>query len=380
MRSRRVGFLTTGLGRGGAELQLTLLATGLASRGWDVRVMSMLPLDGHAPTLAAAGIEVVSLEMQRGKAQFRQLFETAQILGRWRPDVLVTFMVHANLLGRAAGTLARVPTIVSSVRNERFGGRHWERLLALTDRLAAATVANSGIVARSLTQRRLVAPERLHVIPNGIVAREFRDVSTHRASVRQELGVEPSDFLWLAVGSLHPQKDHATLVEAFREVLQALPEARLAIVGAGPLSDELEHRLSTLELGERVQLLGLRTDVPRLLGGADAFVLSSAWEGLPNAVMEAMAARLPVVATSVGGVAELIADRESGIVVPAKQPHSLAVGMRDVMRMSSSQRLALTERAAAHLERTFEAESVVERWEALLMRLACSGTPGAEFE
>jgi glycosyltransferase involved in cell wall biosynthesis len=139
-------------------------------------------------------------------------------------------------------------------------------------------VANSHVVAQRLAKRGIVAPHRLHVIPNGIAISDFDNVSAHRSDVRRELGIGAAQVLWIAVGSLHEQKDHATLLRGFRELSRDSPEARLAIVGAGPRREELEAEIANLGLMEIVQMMGLRIDISRLLGGADGFVLSSAWE------------------------------------------------------------------------------------------------------
>ena len=135
--------------------------------------------------------------------------------------------------------------------------------------------------------------------------------------MRAELAVADDEFLWLAVGRLVPQKDVPNLLDAFAKHHAAHPRSRLAIVGDGALRDEMVAHAASLGVGEAVAFLGIRRDVPQLMAAADVFVMSSAWEGLPNVVMEAMAAGLPVVSTNVGGVAELVEDPGTGALVPA---------------------------------------------------------------
>ena len=148
-----VMFLITGLAYGGAETQLVNLATSLKKRGWEVRVVSMLPPQAFTEELKEAGIPLLTLNMRRGVADPRAVFRLVKMLCEWRPQILTSFMFHANLLGRIAGRLAGVPIVVSSIRNENFGGSRRDRVLRMTDWMGEISTTNSNLAADKLVKR-----------------------------------------------------------------------------------------------------------------------------------------------------------------------------------------------------------------------------------
>lgn len=388
-RPPRTSLVITGLGQGGAETQLVALSRHLASRGWRTEVVSLLPPARHAAEtrrfvaeLQSLGIPVWSPGITSRTAPVRGLWA---LLTHWRarrPDMLCTFMFHANVVGRLVGRLARVPVVVSSVRNERFGPRWRERLEAATAGLCDVTVVNSEAVAASLAARGVVRRDRCRVIPNAVDFARFppRAPAT-RAAMREQLGLPHDAFVWLAVGRLYPHKDHAALLRAVTRLRERHPSMRLAIAGDGPLRRVLRRQTCELSLGERVHWLGLRDDVPELLAASDAFVLPSRWEGSPNAVLEALAAAVPVTGTDVGGVRELIEDGRSGFIVPPGDVAALATAMERLMRLPAEARARMGRRGRHWVRQRHDASDVLEQWRRLLSdawaaRAAGSGSSG----
>lgn len=361
-------FLITDLDYGGAETQLVNLVTRLKVRGWDVRVVSMLPPQAFTDELKQTGIPLATLNMRRGVADPRAVFRLVKMLREWKPWILTSFMFHANLLGRIAGRLAGVPINISSVRTENMGGALRERIMRLTDWMGDITITNSRIVAGNLTKQGVVPAERVCVIANGLVLDKFVVTNSNKQEVRRDLGVAEEDFLWLAVGRLEEPKDYPNLLQAFRIVLNKY-EAQLYVAGQGSLTEDLERQAIELGISDRVVFLGLRRDIPQLLQVADGFVLSSAWEGLPNTVMEAMAAAKPVVATSVGGVPELVQEGKTGYIVPPRNPKALALAMEKMMALSAEERSEMGKAGRAHIEANYSLERVVDQWEELYMEL-----------
>jgi glycosyltransferase involved in cell wall biosynthesis len=184
--------------------------------------------------------------------------------------------------------------------------------------------------------------------------------------MRNALGLGTTEFLWLAVGRLTPQKDYPTLLEAF---LSVPAPARLAIAGRGPEAHVLQQQAHRLGIASRVIFLGVRHDIAALLAAADGFVLSSAWEGMPNVVMEALAAAVPVVATRVGGVSELVAADRSGFLVPAQDPGALAEAMRKLMALPIDERRQMGLRGRDHIAAQYSLGSMADRWIALYREL-----------
>jgi glycosyltransferase involved in cell wall biosynthesis len=207
-------------------------------------------------------------------------------------------------------------------------------------------------------------------VPNGVDVSAYdlpADTrSAARAELRAALGVGADELLWLAAGRLVAQKDVPNLLDAFAQHHVAHAGSRLAIAGDGELRGELSARARALGLDDVVTFLGVRADIPRLLCAADAFVMSSAWEGLPNAVMEAMAAGVPVVTTRVGGAAELVDDPTTGMLVPPRQPGALADAMNAMAKLSPEERAARGRAGLAKIARDWSAQSAGEKWLALI--------------
>jgi glycosyltransferase involved in cell wall biosynthesis len=363
----RVLLLSTSLGLGGADRQILHLAQVLRANGYEVRLVSMTPIEEMGQQALAAGLPIMSLNMRRGRADWQSFDRLVTLLRTWRPHLLTTFMYHANLMGRVAGKWAGVPLIVTSIRSERNGGAVRDWLIRLTNWMDHSCTTNSKQVADSLSRRGLLADRKARVIPNGVDIAGLSTSAGERQRVRDELGLVPGEFLWLAIGRLWEQKDYPTLLQAFQP-LAAAP-ARLAIAGRGPLLDELERQAAQLGIASQVKFLGVRHDIAALLGAADGLVLSSAWEGMPNVVLEALAAGTPVVATQVGGVAEVVEAGKSGFLAPPRDPAALSQVMRQLMDLSTEQRRQMGVTGQAHVTAHYSLQAMAERWLALYEEL-----------
>jgi len=192
--------------------------------------------------------------------------------------------------------------------------KRWHvRFERLTRGLVDQHVCVSQGVAEFSIHTAHLRPDTVSVIPNGVDVERFAGAAPLTS---EELGAPPGTRWLIAVGRLHRQKGHLVLLEAVAPLLRANAGWRLMIVGEGPLRSELESRISALGCGDQVLLPGFRDDVPRLLKTASLMVLPSLWEGQPNVVLEALAAHLPVIATDVEGVRELVQDGVNGLLVP----------------------------------------------------------------
>lgn len=369
VRPRRVLLVDNDLSLAGAEVQLMHLAKHLRRRGDDVMLMTILPIfqfedDPEVATLPL--VHVGTARFLRTPMAFARAWRTMR---RFDPDIAVSFVYHANVMTRIVGLLARVPVIVSSIRNERFGPPRRDRIIRLTDRLATLTTTNSARAAARLVRDDVVPAERLRVIPNGIDVETFAADPDDRRRLRAELSLGEGDFAWLAAGRLTEQKDLPTLLRAFVPHHRRFVRSRLLIAGKGELRAELEALARDLQVDEAVTFLGERSDVPRLMAAADAFVLSSAWEGLPNVVMEAMAAGRPVVATDVGGVSELLEDGETGAIVPPGRAQELARAMDALVEMPEERRVGMGRAGRRVLQERFALDRVMQQWSDLLDEL-----------
>ena len=370
--SARVLFLISGLERGGAENQLVGLANGLADRGWSVTVVSFLAFSERSlRSELRRTVTALSLNSPRGALKWWGFARAAAAVRRSRPDLLAGVMFHGMMAARLLGRLLRVPANVSVIQNERERPAR-ERLLGITHRLADAAVALSPAVAEELLRKGVVKTARTEVIPNSIRMDRF-DVPGGRETARNGLGVPKGQWVWLAAGRLHVQKDYPNLLRAFAAVLKRHPETLLMIAGDGPLEARIRGWIQRWDLSGRVRMLGVRQDLPELFAACDALALSSAWEGMPVVVLEAMAARRPVVATATGAVPEMIADGDTGIVVPPGDNGALADGMLRLMELPAAERAAMADRARERARSGFSPEAALDRWESLFHRLLGRG-------
>ena len=370
--TRHVMFVISGLERGGAEYQVIATAALLSSRGWEVTVLSFLPFSpmSWSTELESTGVRLLTLNASQGMLKYSGLLSAVRFIRRFRPEVIVGFMFHGIMTARIAGRLTGVPAIVSSVRNERDGTLR-ERIMRATDGITDAVTAQSRRLASELVDRRVAARSHVHVIPNSVdVYRYGAEVS--RDQIREEMGVSEDQFLWLAVGRLDEAKDYPNLLCAFADLSHRRPDARLIVAGEGPLKSEFASTILRLDIERRVHLLGLRLDMPALYAASDALVLSSAWEGMPNVVLEAMASKRPVVATSVGAVPEVVADGESGLIVPPRDHRALSSAMARMIKLPEETRKAFGRAGYDRVVSEFSRDSVIDKWEDLFNQLlAC---------
>lgn len=364
-RAPRLTFLLTSLDLGGAQDQVVRVAAELADQGVDVRLVSMIPADGYTDQLNAAGVPWATLGMRPGRPDPRAILRLNRLIRRWRPDVVHAHMVHANLLGRIARPLAPIPVLVSTAHSIDEGGRAREIAYRLTDRLTDHTTN----VSRAAVERYIAvgaAPRhRISRVPNGVDIDRFRSDPSRRETMRRSLGLDPTAFLWLAVGRLDEAKDYPTMLNAFSQVGRTDRESVLIVAGDGPGEASLAQKVHGDRQEDRIRLLGRRSDIPDLMAAADAYVMSSAWEGLPMVLLEAAAAGLPIVATDVGGNREIAQPAENAILVPPGNPGALATSMEAVEAATAPEREAMGAAGRRIVAAEFALPRVIERWQAL---------------
>jgi glycosyltransferase involved in cell wall biosynthesis len=357
-------FLTTGLAYGGAETQLVNLATRLKKRGWDVGVVSMLPPQAFIEELTAAGIPLATLNMRRGVPDPRAVFKLVKILKQRQPDILHSHMVHANLLGRVVRVFYRIPVVISTAHSMNEGRRWREIAYRMTDFLADITTNVSRAAVDRYLRVGAVPKDKIIFIPNGIDTFLFQFNQDARLQLRKDLGLN-ENFVWLAVGRFEEAKDYPNLLQAFKSVTDERNDAALLIAGQGTLFEDIKSMAHSLGLTEKVRFLGVRRDVPELMSTADAYVMSSTWEGLPMVLLEAAACELPVVSTDAGGNSEIVLDGVSGYIVPPRDPQALAAAMLKMMSFPEEERRAMGQAGRAHIEANYSLDHVVDQWEKL---------------
>ena len=357
----RLLFVTTSMDRGGAQRQIVDLAARLHAAGWPVAVLSMTTPSEYLDELDAADVEIASLHMAPGRPTPAAFARYGRFIRRWKPDIIHSHMVHANLLARLGRVFApRVP-VICTVHNVVEGARWREIAYRLTDPLATLTTAVSEAAAERYVRVGAAPKGRITAFPNGFdFSRPVPDGA--RASIREALEVGDA-FLWVTAGRLDVQKGYDLLLAAFDNVRRSRPDARLVIAGDGPERAVLDGILARLGLAGCATLLGDRQDVPSILAAADGFVLSSRWEGLPMVLLEAAAQGLPIVCTDVGGDREVARPELGGVLVDV-DPGSIAAGMLRVMAMDPAARAAIGAALQEHVRTGYDMAAVVERWKA----------------
>ncbi|MBI4961841.1 MAG: glycosyltransferase [Desulfomonile tiedjei] len=267
------------------------------------------------PIAAKTGVRIIHLS-RSSRVGPRAISNLAWRLIRMRPDGLYTLTVVPNIWGRILGRIAGVPVIISGYRS-LFPKQHERWLWRLANRIICNAEALKGVMIRRFS----VDPDRIAVIPNAVDTALFQSTQSFKAA-------EPTV---LCVGRLVKEKDPLNLLEGFRIVSDKIPNALFRIIGNGPLKQEVQARIKALSLDSRVELLPGTPDLVPHLARSWVFVLASAMEASPNVILEAMAMELPVVATSVGGIPELVQDGKTGLLVRPGDPEDLASALVKVL-------------------------------------------------
>jgi sugar transferase (PEP-CTERM/EpsH1 system associated) len=360
--------LITELSTGGAQIALLRLLTGLDRDRFSPAVVCLYNGDTTiARQIRALCIPVTDLGMT-AKWRWDALWRLCCLLRRERPTILHTWMFHANVPGRIMGRLVGVPIIITSRRNENIGGHLRETLNRWTSRLDDRVIAVCESARQAEIKRARVPPDKVVTIYNGIDPERFITSDPQPPEVRKILGVPAKAPLLGLVARLHRQKGLGDLLTAVAWVRERVPDVRLLLIGEGELRDELEAQARALGLSGAVIFAGTRTDVAEIVAALDIFVLPSLWEGTSNAVLEAMAAGLPIVATAVGGTPEVVVDGVTGLLVPPRDPSALAGALVTLLH-DADLRHRMGRAGRERVKQYFSLERMVRRTEALYEEL-----------
>jgi glycosyltransferase involved in cell wall biosynthesis len=269
----RILLLSSSMGLGGADKQILIAAQEMKAEGHELMIVSLTTLGPMGLEARRLGIRTESLEMPRSVADPRGLVRLVRLVRQWKPDVVHSHMVHANLMARALRLFAPVPALVSTIHNIHEGGAHLMVAYRLTNGLADHMTIVSEAAAARFIRERIVPQEMLRVVPNGIDVDLFRNVPPGtRESVRNSLDLG-REFVWLAVGRFEDAKDYPNMLRAFVKVRERQPLSVLLLVGRGSLQGKTEELTRTLGLESSVRFLGVRHDVPEVMNAADGYVM-----------------------------------------------------------------------------------------------------------
>jgi glycosyltransferase involved in cell wall biosynthesis len=364
LRPRRILYVTTDLGGGGAEAMLVRLVTSEPRLANEITVISLLPAEAHIERLRAAGVSLVELNFRGARGIASGVVRLARLIARLEPDIVQGWLYHGDLAALLAllmsGRRSRTK-LIWSIRCSEMDLRCYGTALRLVIKACIAlsrwpdvVTANSseGLKSHLALGYR---PRRSVVIPNGIEVDRFKPDSAARAALRKELGITQDSFVLAHVARVDPMKDHETLLAALAE----LPNVVTLLAGTGT------ERLPTTP---NIRPLGRREDVARILAASDAVVSSSAFgEGFSNALAEGMACGLPAVATDVGDAALIVGD--TGLTVPPRDVQALASAIRSLAAEPAAARAQQGARARARIAEKFSMTQAIGQFAELYASL-----------
>jgi glycosyltransferase involved in cell wall biosynthesis len=389
VQERNVLIVVGSLEVGGAENHIASVMPLLLRKGWRVSVYSLAGDGALGATLRQQNVPVIAPPLtRRTRSQHRRAWlsylrvfsagaHLLWVVAWQRPGIIHFFLPEAYLIGGLAAKVARLRVRIMSRRSLNVYSQGRPMLRGLERRLhrsMTAILGNSRSVVRQLEEIEGVPRQRLGLIYNGIDQTKFSP-SGWRARTRESLGLSADALVLITVSNLIPYKGHSDLIDALALAAHRMPyEWRLLIVGRDHgIQQDLERKAVDYGLHDRISFLGQRTDVPELLAASDIGLLCSHQEGFSNAVLESMAAGLPMIVTDVGGNAEAVTNGACGIVVPAHSPPDVAEAISQ-MASDAALRARFGHASRARIEDEFSLSACVAKYDLLYRTLLAGGS------
>ena len=377
--------LTSGLEVGGAEMMLYKFLSRMDRTRFTAHVISMIDLDlgPMTPKIKALGVPLRSLGMRRGVPNPMGIVKLVRWLRQTRPDVIQTWMYHADLIGGVAAKLAGGIPVAWNIRHtdlNAHGSRqltiHTMRVCAKLSKWLPVRIVCCSEASRQVHVALGYAAEKMLVIPNGLDLTAFKPDSAARESVRKELGISDDALIIGMVGRFDPQKDHRNFIKSAGLLRRRGVNAHFLLCGDDVTCDnsQLAGWIQEENVRERFHLLGRRDDIARLTAAFDIACTSSSYgEGFPNVIGEAMSCEVPCVVTDVGDSALIVG--ETGRVVGPGDPQALSQALGEMVALGREGRNHLGSVARRRVQQHFNLPDIVERYQNLYQSLACAVHP-----
>jgi glycosyltransferase involved in cell wall biosynthesis len=376
IRPIRILHLITGLNTGGAEMVLARLVTHLDPQEFTSQVVSMLPPGTVAQQIRASGIHIESLEMSAGRITPRDIFRFVQLVRRKKPDIVQTWMYHADFLGGIGAKLAGKFPVVWGIHNSTVDRVSTKKSTRLIIQLCAALSGWAPTKIISVSQRAI----DIHVkagykagkfvfIPNGFDLQAFHPIPSAHSELCHSLNISENAKIVGLIARFDPQKDVKNFIDSAAKISKKISEARFILCGDNMTSanQELAKWIRSAGIQEQIYLLGHRNDIPKIMAGLDIAALSSYGEAFPLVLGEAMACGIPCVGTNVGDSAFLIGD--TGRIVPPRDSEALAKAISDLLILPPSDREKLGKKARQRIKENFSLEQMVHTYSDLYKNL-----------
>ena len=375
----RVLYLIDTLNVGGTEQSLASIISRFTRT--DVLVCHIYKGDDLRSVYGAAGIPVVSLDLDEAYGFFKAIGLVRNLVREWKPDIIHASLYRSGIVARLVGRLENIP-VVDSFVSDSYGKARRSQLSVMqaiklsvvrwadasTARWVTRFVSNSNAIARTNAQALRIPPSNVTVIHRGREPKLFAPGCTEPAELLGANGERVKGPLFLNVGRLLKGKGQSELIKAFALVHKRRPDAHLAIAGEGAYRKQLEERINQLGLVDHIHLLGQRSDVPALLAAASVFVFPSHYEGHSGALLEAMFAQKPIIASDIPQNRESVTHEETALLIPVSQPGALADAM---LWMLENPEIAarLAEGALEDARLRFDIHRIAEKHENMYHRL-----------
>lgn len=373
----RLIFIITNLATGGAETMLLKLLQHLDRSRFNPTVISLMGIGEIGPRIKELGVPVHSLGMRReGIPNTLAALRLSRLLRQIQPDIVHTWMYHADLLGGLAARWAGCRRVIWCIRHSNLSPSENKpstlkvvRLCARLSRSIPAQIISCSSRAKEVHAAIGYQARKLHVIPNGFELDRFVPDAAARASVRAELGLPADAPLVGLIARYDPQKNHAGFVQAAAWVAAQMPQVNFVLAGkdVDGANAVLQGAIAQHGLQSRMHLLGRRDDVPRLMAALDVLASSSHGEAFPNVLGEAMACGVPCVVTDVGDSAEIVG--RTGCVVAAGDMAGLARGLVQVLQLPAAEKAALGQQARTRVAENYEIGHVAGLYQAFYERV-----------
>jgi len=364
-KMKRVLHFIGSLEMGGTENMLLLYLKNTKSKNLEHSVCTLYSGGALEKEFQSAGIKVYCLGI-KGKfslpiaiARFKKLVEELH------PNIIHSYLLQENLVARLVGKLTNTKVICGKRDTDRHKSR-WKVALDLsTMGMAELHVSNSREGANELTAYGL-PHQKIKYIPNGKDLKKF-DLPIGKIEAKKRIGCSENEILLGCIARLYEFKGQKYLIQALPSVLGKYPKAKIVLVGGGSMEESLQELAKSLGVEEKVLFLGERKDIPELLKAFDLFVFPSLREGMPGALMEAMASGLPVIATNIDGNNELIVDGENGVLVSPERPQQISA---KIILLLENKEMAerLGEKAKETIEKKFSIDNMVTQIDSLYER------------
>ena len=364
----KIVHLVTSLEVGGAQHNMLLGLPRLDRDRYEHHIVSIMNRMQMRQQFLKAGIGVHSLGLSR-KTDLAVALRLRSLLKKLSPDILHTYLIHGNVLGRIVGRLVGLPVIIGSELTIGQAGRIGRLVTKLTNPLTDAVEVNSETGGKAIIADLGVQPEKVEVVLPGLDLEAFGGSTKHRAAIRAELGLAAEQHLVLYIGRLRPVKGVDYGIKAFAQALVSQPNMHMALAGEGEQRQQLENLTAELGIAEKVTFLGVRNDLANVLAAADSVLMPSLTEGFPRVAIESMASSKPVIATRVGGTPEASIDGQTGILVPARDLDAMASAIARLVADPDLQS-RLGSLARQRTEEHYSAASYVARLDKMYQRWA----------